>query len=645
MRRTSFFFTLALLAGCGSSGGDGGTVPPGDDGGGDVTVVDGAGAGDARPASDGPASGNDGASSGGDDATLPTDANGDDATTTSDAADGGSGDDGGDAAPADASDASSAADSSGTDAGDASPTCGPCVTPPDACHAKVGTCVSGQCTYAFVNGATCDDGDPCTIADSCVNDGCFGTPMICDTPPAAVCNGSSQAITHDQQGSCVGGLCSYKEHVVTCSGGPCVNGACTSDPCAGVTCNAPPSVCYTATGATCSNGSCSYPFDDGASCDDGNACTTNDTCATGACKGTPIACSAPPANMCANGSTLKAYAPHGTCGAGKCSYSYSFVDCPSGCANGACNPSGWTTMTSNTTQNLWAMWGSSANAVWAVGGGGTAVFYDGAQWQVRPVPAQATSGILFSIHGSAPNDVFALAQRVLIKFDGSKWGFVTDLSNQSYCTMTTGVFATGDANDDVYVSCWWGSNDFTQAYQTLYEVVGSGPNAGKVTQVTQANAYISCVGYAGGVWSFGPKETWLAGCTPSVWNGSTLSAVGTTPPGGAQIWAANDTNVFTIAYDENQDGTSIVQSWNGSVWQPLNTGLNGTISAISGTSGTRVFAAGYDGNDKGAVEFYDGTGFTSQVLPANTARLQAIYAAPTGEVFAAGLGGVIVEGP
>jgi hypothetical protein len=63
----------------------------------------------------------------------------------------------------------------------------------------------------------------------------------------------------------------------------CQSGACEGSP---NPCDSPPSpaVCYQPTG-TCADGSCSYEYADGASCDDGNGCTTNDRCMAGACAG------------------------------------------------------------------------------------------------------------------------------------------------------------------------------------------------------------------------------------------------------------------------------------------------------------------------------------------------------------------------
>jgi hypothetical protein len=515
--------------------------------------------------------------------------------------------------------------------------CGACNTPPDDCHAQVGTCQGGQCVYAFVDGATCDDGDPCTVADTCGAGGCFGTPKVCDTPPASVCLSSSQVKTFDAQGTCNGGLCVYASHTLTCSGGPCTGGSCATDPCSGVTCNTPPSACYGAAG-TCSAGSCSYPYADGTTCNDGNPCTTGDQCNTGVCKGAPMACNAPPANVCENASTLRVYASSGSCSAGTCSYSYSFVPCPNGCASAMCTPGGWVKQTSNTNQSLLGVWGSSASAVWAVGQAGTAVFWNGAQWQVRTVPAQASNAYLVAIHGTAANNVFAFGSKVLIRFDGSQWNFVADLQGQN-CTQPSGLFATGNATNDVYVSCWYSPGVASAAYVELYKVSGTGT----ITPVTSTyDGVFGCFYYSGGVWVFSPTKIWTGGCAVREWNGSMLSTVGTATA-ATEIWAANANAVFTLNYENYSGGT--VNWWNGSVWAPLSTGFNGALSGVSGTAANRVFFSGFDSNNNGAVLYYDGLGFTRATLPAGVNQLYAIWAAPTGEVVTVGSQGTILKGP
>jgi hypothetical protein len=108
---------------------------------------------------------------------------------------------------------------------------------PDQCHTE-GTCnpSTGICQYPTkADGAACEDGDACTLADTC------------------------------QAGACKGGT------PVVCAAGDQCHAAGTCDPKTGV---------------------CSNPNQpDGTTCDDGSVCTVGDVCNAGACTGgSPLSC-------------------------------------------------------------------------------------------------------------------------------------------------------------------------------------------------------------------------------------------------------------------------------------------------------------------------------------------------------------------
>jgi len=131
----------------------------------------------------------------------------------------------------------------------------------------IGTCAAGNCSYASQ-----------VIACNCVNASCAVDPcanVTCTSPPGAVCSATNTQRTFASTGTCTDGSCSYAPTDTACPFG-CANGACQSDPCAPVVCNSPPAaVCldtdtlrrYAATG-TCSQGLCSYAPSD-ISCLDG----------------------------------------------------------------------------------------------------------------------------------------------------------------------------------------------------------------------------------------------------------------------------------------------------------------------------------------------------------------------------------------
>ncbi|RKI23039.1 hypothetical protein D7Y27_43190, partial [Corallococcus sp. AB004] len=211
-----------------------------------------------------------------------------------------------------------------------------CGSPPGQCYAAAGACSDGTCSYSYKEaGAACDDGDACTVDETCNGaGGCAGTPVTCSSPP-------SQCF--EAAGTCSEGACSYapKATGTACDdgNGGTINDVCSgAGVCAGVpACTTPPDACHASPG-TYSNGACTYPPKAaGTLCDDGNACTTGDVCnGAGTCGGAALSCNSPP-NQC--------YQSAGTCSNGTCSYApkSSGASCDDGnaCTTGdVCNGSG-----------------------------------------------------------------------------------------------------------------------------------------------------------------------------------------------------------------------------------------------------------------------------------------------------------------
>ncbi|RYZ10213.1 MAG: hypothetical protein EOO73_01155 [Myxococcales bacterium] len=163
-------------------------------------------------------------------------------------------------------------------------------TASDPCH-SVGVCdtKTGACSSpSKPDGAACNDGNPCTQADSCQAGACVGASPVSCAPSdqchtAGTCDSKTgQCSNPIKTGACDDGdKCTQTD---TCQNGACVGGnpkVCTaSDQCHEV------GACVKATGV-CSNPSKA----DGTLCDDGNQCTQSDACQTGSCAGTkPVVC-------------------------------------------------------------------------------------------------------------------------------------------------------------------------------------------------------------------------------------------------------------------------------------------------------------------------------------------------------------------
>jgi len=167
------------------------------------------------------------------------------------------------------------------------------------------------------DGKTCDDNEPCTIADQCGNGVCQGLDKNCDDGNVCTidfCDADGTCQHGAQPGDCDDNVACTKTDVCvvgTCQGIPFTcndNLSCTVDQCKGEgECE------HVQTAASCLiGGQCLEPgavdvlnpclvcaplaandgwsSNDGGDCNDGKPCTSADTCLNGACTGTPTVC-------------------------------------------------------------------------------------------------------------------------------------------------------------------------------------------------------------------------------------------------------------------------------------------------------------------------------------------------------------------
>jgi hypothetical protein len=152
------------------------------------------------------------------------------------------------------------------------------------CNPRTGECSDPRAP----TGTACDDGNACTRVDACQAGVCVGTDAVeCPTPGQCyrpgVCDPATaqcSAPTRDDGARCDDGNACTQRD--TCESGICVGG----DPviCSRLDQCHDAGVCDPATGA-CSNPATA----DGTVCDDADACTSDDTCAAGTCLGQPVA--------------------------------------------------------------------------------------------------------------------------------------------------------------------------------------------------------------------------------------------------------------------------------------------------------------------------------------------------------------------
>lgn len=175
---------------------------------------------------------------------------------------------------------------------------GSCVAVPVTCQASdqchnVGVCdvATGICSDPVkANGSVCTDSNGCTMADQCQTGACVpGTPVVCDDLNDCTtdsCNElTGQCVYNNNQNPCDDGdLCTVTD---TCNAGACTGNVVVcndSNDCTDDSCNS-------------ATGTCTFT-PNVASCDDGDACTVADTCGNGACEGTVKTCN--DGNSCTN---------------------------------------------------------------------------------------------------------------------------------------------------------------------------------------------------------------------------------------------------------------------------------------------------------------------------------------------------------
>ena len=142
---------------------------------------------------------------------------------------------------------------------------------------------SGQCTFTpFAPGVSCNDGSKCTYSDQCAGGVCMGKPLICDD--GLVCTDDLCDPSQGCQHPPIDGI-ACNDGLPCTTGDVCTGGVCKAQGTLGCDDGNPCTIDACGGGA----GSCSHTISTSA-CDDGTLCTVGDSCATGVCVGKQTSC-------------------------------------------------------------------------------------------------------------------------------------------------------------------------------------------------------------------------------------------------------------------------------------------------------------------------------------------------------------------
>lgn len=184
----------------------------------------------------------------------------------------------------------------------------------------------------------------------------------------------------------------------------------------------------------------------------------------------------------------------------------------------------------NLPYSLYAVWGSNHNNVFVAGSNGAVLHYNGYQWAVM---TSGTTRPLFGIWGSSGSDVFAVGQfGTILHYDGSVWR-----------TMSSGT------NHDL--NSVWGSGP-----NTVFAVGGSGSlGSGSILY------------YDGIIWR----------------------KVSDSPTTLHSVWGSGPDNVFAVG------ANGVIFHYDGITWRRMNSGTNNRLQDIWGSGPNNVYAVGEGG--------------------------------------------------
>lgn len=276
-------------------------------------------------------------------------------------------------------------------------------------------------------------------------------------------------------------------------------------------------------------------------------------------------------------------------------------------------PGTWTKLTSPSTNDLQAIWGSAANNLFIVGNDGVILRYDGSAL------AAMTSGVtesLRGVHGVAANDVFAVGSGgVILRYNGSAWSTMQNPKDfgkslaSVWGSSASNLIAVGAPGGAVRFngSAWTATSTGVSSY--LYGVSGL-----SASDAVAVGANGEAARFDGSTWA--PITTNINRNLNAVWGGSgSYIAVGFSFPLG------------------------VVLRITGGAVQEITPAGSGRLYAVTG-SGSSIFVAG-----EGLVFRFDGSGWTTVTPPQSSqTNFNAIFALSAKDVFLAGDGGVVYRG-
>ncbi len=285
--------------------------------------------------------------------------------------------------------------------------------------------------------------------------------------------------------------------------------------------------------------------------------------------------------------------------------------------------------------SLFGVWGADGSEVIAVGDVGTVFRYDGSGWRESQiqracpdppcVPGWENFSLFSHVWGSSRSDVFVVADRTLLHFDGTNWlelqyYTVIDLEgrrrrplydffhplalNAVWGSSASDVFAVGDGTIIHYDGASWRSMLL--------------PESGRLNSVWGGSAnFVYAVGDHIALLYDGFQWTHLT-------SGTTQDL--------RRVWGSSADDVFAVGH------AGTIVHWDQRIWQLMESGTHEDLSGVWGSSGNDVFAVGANGT----ILHFDGSSWSAQISGV-TVNLKGVWGTSASDVFAVGQSGAILH--
>lgn len=284
----------------------------------------------------------------------------------------------------------------------------------------------------------------------------------------------------------------------------------------------------------------------------------------------------------------------------------------------------WAPMSSPTTQSLNAVWGTSPDAVWAVGHSGTILFYDGDTWST------VDSGVTASLNGvwgRSADDVYAVGDdNTFLHYDGNNWT-AQDIGVEA--SDFVDIWSAGPGEDLWLIGtnrAWFfdGSTWTGRSFNMGLDGVSLTP-AAKLTSIGGTANFIIVTATQEGSSTRGRLFV----------NFRQIASFDTN-----DIYAFSDRDMYAVGVDARRLNDGDATNPNTGNWQILRVNAN----AVWGSSPDNMFAVGQF-STQGRIFQYDGNASNQWTVThtQDSVSLEAVYGFGPADVFAVGTGGTILR--